>query len=317
MQDLNDLSLYAEVVRHGSFSAASRATGVPKSRLSRRIAQLEKSLGAQLLLRTTRQVRVTPLGQAFYERCNAMLAEAKAAREVIERSREQPGGELRIACPWGIAQTLMAPAIARFMAENPGVRIELDASNRRVDVIAEGFDLALRVRDVLDDSSLAIRTFGESQWVLVASPALLDTIGRPRTPAALDGVPGVGLKPHDGKHVWQMRQGNEPAIQVHYDPRLVTDEFSVLLAAAVEGIGVAMLPAMYCREALDRGELEPLLTHWRLPVGTFHAVFPSREGMPPALRRFLDFLADYLPENARRAGLRPVQPLGAAQPPLV
>jgi len=314
MQDLNDLYLYAQVVQHGSFSAASRATGVPKSRLSRRIAQLEKELGVQLLRRTTRQVRVTPLGEAFYERCKAMLSEAQAARDVVEQARAQPGGHLRVACAVGIAQNLLAPSIGRFMRENPGVRVEIDATNRRVDVIGEGYDLALRVREVLDDSSLAIRTFGSSPLTLVASPGLLDAIGRPRTPKALAGVPGVGQKPHDGRHVWNLSIGDEPPTQIPYDPRLVCDEFAVLLSAAVEGIGVAMLPRMYCREAIERGDLEVLLPQWRMPVGTLHAVFPSRHGMPPAVRRFLDFLTEILPENVRQAGMQPIMPPGMHQP---
>ncbi|AOY90669.1 LysR family transcriptional regulator [Cupriavidus sp. USMAA2-4] len=306
MQDLNDLSLFAQVVRHGSFSAASRATGVPKSRLSRRIAQLEKELGMQLLRRTTRQVRVTPVGEAYYERCNAMLKEAEAAREVIELAREQPGGTLRVSCPVPIAQSLLAPAIGRFMQANPAVRIELEATNRRVDVIGEGFDLALRVREVIDDSSLVVRTFGESPVMLVASPRLLDGIGRPRTPQALNGVPGVGQQPHDGKHVWTLSCADGQSIQISYDPRLVTDEFAVLREAAIAGVGVAMLPRMFCREAIEHGDLELLLPQWAMPVGTLHAVFSSRKGMTPALRRFLDFLAEILPETAYRAGMQPI-----------
>ncbi|AJG19583.1 LysR family transcriptional regulator [Cupriavidus basilensis] len=314
MQDLNDLSLFAQVVQHGSFSAASRASGVPKSRLSRRIAQLERDLGVQLLRRTTRQVRVTPIGEAYYERCRAMLAEAEAAREVIEQARDQPGGTLRVSCPVAIAQSLLAPAIGHFMQANPGVRIELEATNRRVDVIAEGFDLALRVRDVMDDSSLVVRTYGESPLMLVASPALLDSIGRPRTPEALDGMPGVNQKPHDGKHVWTLTCNTGQSIHVPYDPRLVTDEFALLRAAAIAGVGVAMLPRMFCRDAIESGELEVLLPQWIMPVGTLHAVFPSRKGMPPALRRFLDFLADILPETACKAGMQPPRQPGMHRP---
>lgn len=315
MQDLNDLFLFAQVVQNGSFSAASRATGVPKSRLSRRIAQLEKDLGVQLLRRTTRQVRVTPLGEAFYERCRAMLAEAQAAHEIIEQSRAEPGGTLRISCPVAVAQRMLAPYIGRFMQANPGIRLEVDATNRRVDVIGEGYDLALRVRDVIDDSSLAVRTFGESPLMMVASPRLLDSIGRPRTPEALAGVPGLAQKPHDGKHVWQLCLNDEPAIQIPYDPRLISDEFGLLVEAAIDGVGVAMLPRMYCREALEQGQLELLLPQWRMPVGTLHAVFPSRKGMPPALRRFLDFLADILPETARKVGMQAISRPGMHQPP--
>ncbi|WP_316149359.1 LysR family transcriptional regulator [Cupriavidus sp. BIC8F] len=309
MQDLNDLSLFAQVVEHGSFSAASRASGVPKSRLSRRIAQLERDLGVQLLRRTTRQVRVTPLGESFYERCRAMLNEAKAAREVIEQAREQPGGTLRMSCPIAIAQILLAPAIGHFMRANPAVRIELETTNRRVDVIGEGFDLALRVRESMEDSSLAVRTFGESQLMLVASPALLDSIGRPRTPQALDGMPVVGQPPHDGKHVWNLRCKTSDSIQIAYEPRLVTEDFVLLREAAIAGAGVAMLPRMYCRDALESGELELVLPQYDMPVGTLHAVFPSRKGVTPATRRFLDFLGEVLPECAYKAGmLEPRQP---------
>ncbi|WP_019447390.1 LysR substrate-binding domain-containing protein [Cupriavidus sp. BIS7] len=310
MQDLNDLSLFAQVVQHGSFSAASRAIGVPKSRLSRRIAQLERDLGVQLLRRTTRQVRVTPLGEAYYERCREMLDAAEAAREVIEHAREQPGGSLRVSCPVGIAQVLLAPSIGHFMRANPGIQLEIEATNRRVDVIAEGFDLALRVRNVLEDSSLAVRTFGKSELRLVASPALLDSIGRPRTPQALEGMPGVDQKPHDGKYVWTLFCKTGEQVQVGYDPKLVTDEFALLREAAIAGIGVALLPSMYCRDAVERGDLEVVLPQWDLPMGVLHAVFPSRQGVTPALRRLLDYLADVLPECARKIGMVPTTSLG-------
>jgi len=310
MQDLNDLSLFAQLVQHGSFSAASRATGVPKSRLSRRIAQLEKELGVQLLRRTTRQVRVTPLGEAYYARCREMLDAAEAAREVIEHARDQPGGFLRISCPVGIAQVLLAPSIGHFMRANPGIQLEVEATNRRVDVIAEGFDLALRVRNVLEDSSLAVRTFGKSELRLVASPALLDSIGRPRTPQALEGMPGVNQKPHDGKHVWPLVSKTGEQVHVSYDPKLISDEFALLREAAIAGVGVALLPSMYCRDEVERGELEVLLPQWDLPMGVLHAVFPSRQGVTPALRRFLDYLGEVLPECARKMGMIPNVSLG-------
>lgn len=316
MQDLNDLSLFAQVVQHGSFSAASRASGVPKSRLSRRIAQLERDLGVQLLRRTTRQVRVTPLGEQYYARCRDMLQAAEAAREVIEHAREQPGGSLRISCPVAIAQILLAPWIGGFMRANPGIKLEIDATNRRVDVIGEGYDLALRVRDVLEDSSLAVRTFGKGELRMVASPALLDSIGRPRTPQALEGMPGVGQRPHDGKFTWTLVDKGGESVHIQYDPKLVCDEFALLREAVLAGVGVAMLPGMYCRDEIARGDMEVVLPQWDLPMGVLHAVFPSRKGVTPPLRRFLDFLAEVLPETARRVGMMTtgVVPMHAAPP---
>ncbi|WP_130391193.1 LysR substrate-binding domain-containing protein [Cupriavidus agavae] len=318
MQDLNDLSLFAQVVQHGSFSAASRATGVPKSRLSRRIAQLERDLGVQLLRRTTRQVRVTPLGEAYYARCRDMLQAAEAARDVIDHAREQPGGALRVSCPVAIVQILLAPNIGQFMRANPGIELEIEATNRRVDVIGEGFDLALRVRNVLDDSSLAVRTFGKSDLKLVASPALLDSIGRPRTPQALEGMPGLAQKPHEGRHVWTLFDKAGEPVHIGYTPRLISDEFALLREAAIAGAGLAMLPRMYCRDEIERGDLEVVLPQWDLPMGVLHAVFPSRQGVTPALRRFLDFLAEVLPEHGRRVGMIPHGgPSMHAAPPLV
>lgn len=314
MHDLNDLSLFAEVVRHGSFSAASRASGIPKSRLSRRIATLEQELGVQLLRRTTRQVRVTPIGEAFYERCRAMLAEAEAAREVVMQSREQPTGALRVSCPFPIAQQMLAPGLGRFLAANPGIQLELDATNRRVDVIGENYDIAIRVRDVIEDSSLIAKPFARSEMMLVASPHLLDSIGRPRTPDALQGVEGIGQQPHDGRHVWHLNCGTDQATQITYAPRLVTDEFTVLLAAAVAGVGVAMLPRMYCREAIDSGELEVLLPQWHMQQGTLHAVYSTRKGMTAALRRFLDFLTETLPGPVSHPGTQPPAAPGMNQP---
>lgn len=289
MEDLNDLQLYAAVVEQGSFSAAGRALGVPKSRLSRRIALLERRLGVRLIQRSTRKLRVTDLGQAYFERCRAMLAEAQAARELVEQARLQPRGTLRVSCPIGLVPALSGP-LARFMRDNPEINLILDATNRRVDVIGEGYDVAIRVRSVVEDSALGIRLLREAPSVLAASPALLERLGRPDTPQALARQPGVGFPPTDGLHVWLLRGPGGEEARITYAPRLVTEDFTVLRAAAMAGIGLGVLPRQFCEDALASGALVEVLPGWLPPSGRLHAVFPSPRGLVPAVRAFIDFL---------------------------
>src|SRR6188472_1853140 len=183
MQDLNDLYYFAMVVDHGGFAAAERALGIPKSRLSRRITQLESDLGVRLLQRSTRRFAVTDVGNGVYRHAQTMLAEAQAAREVVDRLSAEPRGVVRVSVPVGFAQQIVPALLPEFLARHPEVRLQLHVSNRRVDLINEGFDIALRVRTRLDDDgSLVMRSFGPIQELLVASPKYLDRMGRPRDP---------------------------------------------------------------------------------------------------------------------------------------
>jgi DNA-binding transcriptional LysR family regulator len=193
MEDLNDLYYFAQVVDHGGFAAASRAVGLPKSTLSRRISALEERLGARLLQRSTRQFSVTDVGRTFYAHCKAMLVEAEAAEEAITLSRSEPRGIVRVSCPIALLQTNIGVMVADFLAENPLVEIRLSALNRPVDVIAEGFDLAIRVRrPPLEDSDLVLRVFSERKQCLVASPSLVEALGAPLVPTDLARFPSLG-----------------------------------------------------------------------------------------------------------------------------
>ena len=183
MQDLNDLYYFAMVVEHGGFAAAERALGIPKSRLSRRISQLETDLGVRLLQRSTRRFAVTDVGNSVYRHAQSMLAEAQAAHEVVDRLSAEPRGVIRVSVPVGMAQQQMPKLLPEFLARYPQVRVQLLVSNRRVDIINEGIDVALRVRSKLDDDgSLVMRSFGQIQELLVASPQYLKRAGRPTEP---------------------------------------------------------------------------------------------------------------------------------------
>ncbi|MBI3144062.1 MAG: LysR family transcriptional regulator [Pseudogulbenkiania sp.] len=296
MRDLNDLLFFAKVVEHGGFNAASRVLGIPKSRLSRRVAGLEEQLGVRLLQRTTRKLALTEVGASFYEHCQAMLAEADAAEESISRVTAEARGLIRVSCPELLAKTLLGPLLPRFMQRHPQVRLLLEATNRRVDLIEEGIDVALRVRNVIEDSaSLVARRFGINLQLLVASPVLLEQYGTPASPAELARLPALSMNWPDGRGHFALLDavGHDYSVQIE-QPRLITDDLMVLTEAAEAGLGVALLPAQLCHAALADGRLVRLLPDYDIPGGILHAVFPSRRGLVPAVRAFIDFLAEEL-----------------------
>lgn len=292
MRDLNDLYFFTQVVEHGGFSAAGRALGLPKSKLSRRIARLEEGLGVRLLQRSSRRFALTEMGQAYYRHCRAMVVEADSAEQVVAHSQAEPRGTLRISCPIALAQARLGPIVARFLATYPGVRVHLEATNRRVDVIEEGFDVALRVRTPpLEDSGLIIKVLEQHQGYLVGAPGLLDRVGRPATPQDLAPLPSLGMTRAGDRHSWLLTDQTGANIEVAHQPRLVSDDMVALRHAARAGIGIVHLPSLMVEDDLRAGLLEKILPSWTPPRGLVHAVFPSRRGLMPAVRLFLDQLA--------------------------
>lgn len=290
MQDLNDLYYYAQIVEHGGFAAAARAIGVPKSKLSRRLALLEDRLGVRLIQRSSRRFAVTEIGREYHARCLAMLIEAEAAEQVVAEVRAEPRGLVRLACPVALLAFQFGALFARFMAENPGIELDLESTNRRVDVIAERFDIAIRVRTPpLEASELMLRRLDESTQCLVAAPALV-----PRTlasPADLAGLPGLDLGPAHREHAWALDHADGRTARVPYRPRLITDDMAVLREAALAGVGIVQLPTVMVSADLAADRLVRVLPEWRPPSGLVHAVFPSRRGLLPSVRALLDFLA--------------------------
>jgi DNA-binding transcriptional LysR family regulator len=296
MNDLNDLYYFAMVVEHSGFAAAERALGIPKSRLSRRISQLENDLGARLLQRSTRRFAVTDVGQSVYRHAQSMLAEASAARAVVDRLSAEPRGLVRASVPVSIAQELMPRLMPDFLAKYPKVRVQLHVSNRRVDVINEGFDVAIRVRSKLDDDgSLVMRSFGQIQELLVASPKYLDRAGRPRDPDELAHHTTLSMGEDDARQRWDLHDANAEVRRVELKPRIAGFDFPMLMALAKQGMGITLLPETICADAVRNRELEVVLPAWRLPMGICHAVFASRRGLLPAVRMFIDHLAEAMP----------------------
>jgi len=293
VHDLNDLYYFVLVVDHGGFAPAGRALGIPKSKLSRRIALLEERLNTRLLMRTTRQFAVTEIGQTFYMHCKAMLVEAEAAEEAIAVTQAEPRGIVRVTCPVALLDAQVADILAAFMVQCPLVEIHLEETNRRVDVVAEGIDVAIRVRPPpLEDSELIMRVLSERGQCLVASPALLERVGKPSVPADLTHLPSLGLGLPQGEHVWNLFGPNGVHASIRHQPRLITRGMLALRAAAVAGVGIVQLPTMLLRAQFERGELVTVLPDWAPRREIVHAVFASRRGQLPSVRALIDFLAD-------------------------
>ena len=291
MRDLNDLYYYVQVVEHGGFSPAGRALGVPKSKLSRRIALLEERLGTRLIQRSTRRFAVTEIGQTYYTHCKAMLVEAEAADESVALIHAEPRGIVRMTCPVALLDARIAGMVAAFMVAYPRVDIHLEETNRRVDVVGEGIDVAIRVRPgPIENSDLVMRVLAERGQCLVACPRLLAD-GIPAVPADLSTLPSMGLGLPQQEHIWNLigPDGAEAAVRHH--PRLITRGMLALRTAAIAGVGVVQLPSMMVREQIARGELAHVIPGWAPRREIIHAVFASRRGLLPAVRALVDFLA--------------------------
>ena len=296
MQDLNYLYYFAHVVEQGGFSAAARTLDIPKSRLSRRISQLEEKLGVRLLQRTTRRLRLTTAGERYLRYCQEMTASARAAEDAMRQLQSEPSGPVVISCPVSLAQQAMATLLPEFLDTWPAVSVQMLVTNRRIDLIREGVDLALRVRTSLDtDAEMVVRRLGRAMSTLVASPAYLQRHGNPETPQDLTHHITLSFNEPQPESRWTLRNPQGEEIEVAVRPQLCCNDFIALTQAAVRGRGIALLPDEAVREEMRRGQLVRVLPEWRSPEGILHCIYPSRRGMMPAVRALLDFLSERLP----------------------
>lgn len=297
--DLNNLVFFAKVVDAGSYSAAAEALDTHTSKLSRRISALESDLGVRLLNRTTRKLSLTEVGKTFYGHCVALISEVQAATDAVGQTLSSPQGLIRVSCPVGLLQGGLADIFAKFLDVQPQVRIALDSTNRRVDIVEEGIDVAIRVRvPPLNDSDFAMRSFGPSQFILVASPRLMHKYGLLAHLRDLAQIPTIAMGYAGDKVTWQFQDKDGITEELVHSPRLHTDDLLALRSAAVLGIGVACMPALSVAKEMAAGKLVRLLPQLSGPSGIIHAVFPSRRGMIPAVRALLDFLTAELAQES-------------------
>lgn len=293
--DADDLLLFARVMEAGSFSRAAERVHWPKSTVSRRIAALETRLGEKLLLRSTRKLSLTDFGAGVLEHARAVAAEVDGALALALHRQQKPSGRLRVSMPADFAQHVAAGMLAEFTIRHPEVSLELDLTPRRVDLIGEGFDLAIRMGQLDEDSQLAARRLATTHWGLYAAPAYLARVGEPLLPQALDSMHGLMLLGRDGEALpWRLsREGAEPYV-CRPAERTLANAPSLLAALAEAGVGIAGVDRLMVREALHLGRLQRLLPDWQLPGSTCWAVFPERRLMPLRTRVFLEAMSALL-----------------------
>lgn len=292
MQNLNDLYFFTQVVEYGGFAPAGRELGIPKSKLSRRIALLEERLGVRLIQRSSRRFHVTDIGRVYLRHCKAMLVEAEAAQQAIDAIHSEPCGLIRMSCPTTLLHVHVSPMLNRFMTRYPQVQLQLDATNRRVDVLGEGLDLAIRVRPPpLEDSDLVLRVLSARGQCLVASPELLRAHAPVHSPDDLTALPSLARGRPEETHRWDLQGPDEAQASIRHTPRLITTDMLSLRSAALAGLGIVQLPHLMVHEQLQNGALQQVLPTWEPRAEIIHAVFPSRRGMLPAVRALIDHLA--------------------------
>lgn len=299
--DLNDLFLFAQIVGHGGFSAASRDLGIPKSRLSRRIASLEERLGTRLVQRSTRTFAITAAGQLFLQHCLRIVAEAEAAEAAVLEIQKTPRGMVRISCPITMSQAVLGRILPRYLIDNPQVRVQVVSTSRPLKLIEEAIDIALVIhRDQLRDSSLVVRSLGVSRQALVASPRLFELVPRPTTPDDLQRSPMLCAGHEWGGDRWDLTHTGGQQASVMVDARLESESLLILKDAAVAGVGIVRLPHIICASELRAGTLELVLPQWSIASNEIHAVCPSRKGMTPAVRSLLDYLSREVPQMLKQ-----------------
>ncbi|HAT1771624.1 TPA: LysR family transcriptional regulator [Legionella pneumophila] len=305
LPDLNDLYFFYLVVEQRSFTKAGQSIGITKSKISRRISELESRVGVRLLHRSTRKLALTDIGQIFYQHCKAMVDEAQSAQEATELVQSKPRGRIRVTCPTLFAQSTFADIITRFMQQYQEVTIVLNATDRSVDLIQEGFDVAIRFQaNTFEDSTLVVRKLGLSFSSLIASPTYLNHHGTPQTPQDLVNYACFAKTRNEGMSQFSLTHNDGRQITVNFQPILESNEWLVLKQAALSHLGITMMPQEICRKEIDSGLLVPILTEWSLPKASLYIIYPSRRGLIPAIRSFIDFVAEELINNCTNIRLK-------------
>jgi DNA-binding transcriptional LysR family regulator len=287
---LSEMAVFARVVAMGSLSAAARELSLSPAMVSRRLAALESRLGVRLVNRTTRSLHLTDEGANYYETCARVLGEIEDANAAVSAGRQAPQGTLRVAAPASFGNQYVAPLVPRFAQRYPAVQLALSLSDRNVNVIEEGFDLAIRIGQ-LADSSLAARKLAPNRRVVCASPEYLRRHGTPRTPDDLAGHNCLIADDFAGTWEYKAPDGKKGAVRV--TGRYVSTNWEVLRDWAVAGLGVALKSTWDVRRLLEEGSLVSLLPGYNFDTGVaIYAVYPHRRHLPAKTRAFIEFLAD-------------------------
>lgn len=295
LTDLDDFYCFAQVVEHGGFSAAERATDIPKSKLSRRVYNLEERLGVRLIQRSSRHFAVTDIGMNIYRHAQVMLSAAQAAHDLVDHLSTEPRGTIKVSLPVSIAQNEMAKILPDFLKKYPEIKVQMMITNRRVDIINEGFDLALRVRTSLDDDpNLVIRQFEKIEQHLFASQGYLNEFGDLKTPEQLSEHKILSMAEEHTEQFLILQNEQQQQKKIRINPTVMGSDLNMLAQLAASSCGITLLPDNVVQQYVERGELDRVLSDWKTAHGIFHLVYPSRRGLLPAVRVFIDYLVEHL-----------------------
>lgn len=295
--DLNDYFYFFHVVEKKGFAPAGRALGIPKSRLSRHVDQLETRLGARLIQRTSRQFAVTDVGKAFFSHAKAVVEQVSAAEAGVKQSKEALTGKIRLSCSVGVAQFALEGLIADFIKAHPDVQIGQFVTNDLVNLIEAGVDLAIRGHvENLQDSSLIQKRVANVDWRLFASPRYLDDFGRPEKPEDLKAHKGLCLGWNSDISEWNLTSASGKFSKIQFVPRVSSDDMVTLKSASAAGLGIVSLPSYVCHPHVEAGRLAEVLPDWSSGQATLSILQPTRKGVLPAVAAFADHLAKRLPE---------------------
>jgi len=291
--DLNDIVVFTKVVETKSFTGAADALGLPKSTVSRKLAQLEERLGVRLVQRTTRKLALTEIGEAYYERCSRIVADIASAEQLVTDMQSTPRGRLRITASVDFSTRFLGEIVAEFIGQHPDINVELEATDRVVDLIDDGFDLAVRFGQ-MPESTLIARKLCALHLILCASPAYLARRGTPRSIEELDDHDHVLFTPSTRNQTWTFVGPNEQTYEFGRPARLASNNYGAVVDASRAGSGIASISEFMVTDEIKSGALVRVLPEWQTRPTDVHAVYPARQNVPPRLTLFLEHLAKSL-----------------------
>ena len=296
MESLSDIAVFVQVIESGSFTAAADRLGISKSVVSKYVSRLENQLGAQLLNRTTRKLHLTEVGRAFYERSQRGLLEIEEAKAEVSRLQEKPRGKLRINVPMSFGITHIAPIVQDFLKLYPDLSIDMNLEDRKVDLIEEGLDMAIRISE-LSDSSLVARRLGPCRHVICATPEYLERKGIPRTPNDLHDHNVLTFKYQDSPTQWQFLSPDGKASSIDVSGTIQMNNSLALREALLNHAGVMLTPTFIVGDDIKSGKLQAVLPQYKLRELSIYAVYHHRRHLSPKVRAFIDYLAAHISDT--------------------
>ena len=291
--DLNEIAIFIKVVQAGSFTEAAKQLGMPNSTVSSKISSLEKRLGTTLIRRTTRRLNVTPAGDAYFKKCLNGLDEIKSGEDEIAAIQNEPAGLLRITAPVELGSSVLPSIVAAYSLCYPKISVEVILTDRRIELLAENVDLALRAGH-MKDSTLVVKKLGEGTFAPLASPKYIKRSGKIAHPRELRKHECLHFTPR-GAETWQL-VGPHGTLHVSVPGRIVINDLNMIKSLTVSGMGIALLPPFFCRNELASNQLVPVLPGWATAASPIHFVYPAQKFVSSKLSAFIAFATDPIRE---------------------